>query len=49
MAFTFTIRISAFFISAGVPNGEYPEILIAGMEGTLKIGRKMLPPEGSQV
>jgi hypothetical protein len=29
MTFTFTIRISAFFVSAGVPNGEIPEILIA--------------------
>jgi hypothetical protein len=34
--------LSAFFVSAGVPNGEFPEILIAktgGTEGTLKIGR----------
>ena len=29
MTFTFTIRISAFFVSAGVPNEEFPEILIA--------------------
>jgi hypothetical protein len=29
MTFTFTIRISAFFVSAGVPNGDFPEILIA--------------------
>jgi hypothetical protein len=29
MTFTFTICISVFFISAGVPNGEFPEILIA--------------------
>ena len=27
MTFTFTIRISAFFVSAGIPNGEFPEIL----------------------
>ena len=65
--FTFTIRISAFFLSAGVPNGEFPERLIAkcrswffftcgrfckltgGTEGTLKIGRQMLPLEASQV
>jgi hypothetical protein len=29
MTFTFTIRISLRFFSAGVPNGEFPEILIA--------------------
>jgi hypothetical protein len=36
------LYLSAFFVSAGVPNGEFPEILIAktgGTEGTLKIGR----------
>ena len=29
MTFTFTIRIARiFFVSAGVPNGEFPEILM---------------------